>query len=122
VKYLEKSFPTAEYTEIADPNNPEATIRVPLLDKDGNVVHNKEALKAKQKPLDDGASIKLPDNPLDQIINHFGPDAVAEMTGRSKRLLIDERTGKREYKTRAGKGIPADKVNLAEKEACQAGK
>jgi hypothetical protein len=56
---------------------------VPVLDANGKPVRSKEALRMKEALLERLGDIHLPENPLDQIVNHFGSAKVAELTGRS---------------------------------------
>ena len=84
-QYLERSFPTVQYETYIDDNGDEQ-VRV-VLDSDGNPVHNQEAIAARDKMLTELGMTKFPDNPIDQIINKFGPDMVAEITGRKQRLI-----------------------------------
>lgn len=59
------------------------------------------AVQARQDLLAQVDALGLPNNPLDLLIDTLGgPDAVAEMTGRSKRLLRDE-GGKLRLQSRA---------------------
>jgi hypothetical protein len=118
---VDAAFPTALYQDVTDPNTGKVTSQI-VRDAEGNVVHSKAALALKQKVMDGISGLTLPDNPLDQFVNHFGGDRVAEMTGRKKRLMRNAKTGKTEYVKRAGDGVAADKVNLAEMEAFQSGK
>ncbi|HQB82241.1 MAG TPA: strawberry notch C-terminal domain-containing protein, partial [Candidatus Rifleibacterium sp.] len=47
----------------------------------------------RDKLLDELGSIRKIDGPLDMILNHFGPDAVAEITGRTTRVVWREVDG-----------------------------
>lgn len=118
-QWIERSFPTIQYEEVTDTGSGR-TIRVPV-ERDGELVHNEEAVAAKKALLDDISDLALPENPLDQLVNHFGHENVAELTGRSRRLNRD-RSGRTEYVTRASKGVPADRVNLHEMQQFQDGK
>ena len=46
----------------------------------------------KQELIDGLSALELPENPLDQLVNHFGERNVAELTGRTRRLIRDSRT------------------------------
>ena len=56
----------------------------------------------KQEVIDGLSALELPENPLDQLVNHFGERNVAELTGRTRRLIRDSR-GRVEYKASAGR-------------------
>jgi integrase len=53
-----------------------------LRTRQGNPVLNRQALQAREALLDKLASIRVPDGPLDQLLNYFGVDRVSEVTGR----------------------------------------
>jgi hypothetical protein len=65
------------------------------------------------------SDLVLPENPLDQIINYFGPQQVAEISGRRKRLIRDPRTNEVRYASRAPHGVPMSKINTHENEQFQ---
>jgi len=121
-QYLQKSFPVEQYQEVASPTDPTKTIRTKVLDKDGNPVLNKEAVAVRDEMLDRLSDLTIPDSPLDQILNNFGPAKVAEITGRSRRLIRDPKTGKREWLRRSSKGVPQSAVNTHEMDQFQSGK
>jgi hypothetical protein len=117
---VEHAFPTVRYTEASDPNNPDKTIKVVVTDADGNPVHSKEALAMKAKLLKELDKLTLPDNPLDQVINHFGPNRVSEITGRQKRLVRDE-SGRTHYVKRVD-GVSMERASQHEMESFQEGR
>lgn len=99
VNFVEKFFPvevwTTQYNPVTGKDEP-----VQVVDENGNPVLSKENLAAQQALLDRIADVSVPDNPLDAIVNHFGPGKVSEVTGRTKRL----EGGK--YEKRKIKGVP----------------
>src|SRR5262249_39245482 len=117
---IERGFPTTLYQDGTDPATGR-TYQVVVKDKDGNPVESREALRMKQALLDGLSSLHLPENPLDQIVNHFGEGAVAEITGRTRRLVRDRATGGRTYKKRAPNGVAMDRANIHEMEQFQRG-
>jgi predicted RNA methylase len=84
IQYLERSFPTQQYEEYTDENGD--TKMRPVVDSNGNPVENAEAVAAKNRLIARLGMLRFPDNPLDQIINKFGPKVVAEVTGRKQRI------------------------------------
>ncbi len=118
---VERGFPTTLYQDVTDPATGK-TIQVPVKDKNGNPAQSREALRMKQDLIDGLSALELPENPLDQLVNHFGERNVAELTGRTRRLIRDVRTGKVAYKKRAPEGVAMDKVNVYEMEQFQAGR
>src|SRR5260370_1951214 len=107
---IERGFPTQQYQDQTDPVS-QKTIQVPVL-KNGAPVHSKDALKMKQTLLDGLSALHLPENPLDQLVNHFGERNVAELTGRTRRLIRNSQTCKTEYKKRAPERVAMDRVNV----------
>jgi len=118
---VDRGFPTTLYQDVTDPATGK-TIQVPVKDAQGNIVQSKEALRLKQEVLDGLSALDLPENPLDQLVNHFGERNVAELTGRTRRLIRDARSGRVEYKKRAPEGIAMHRTNVYEMEQFQAGK
>src|SRR5437867_6807210 len=92
-----RSFTTTLYQDVTDPATGK-TIQVPVRDEDGNPVQSKEALRMKQQVIDSLSALEFPENPLDQLVNHLGDRNVAEITGRTRRLIRDRRTGRMEYR------------------------
>lgn len=137
---IDKSFPTQQFIEQQDPLTGKV-IKVPMKNKDGSPVQSKEALAMKKRLLESLSDLDLPDNPLDQLVNHFSLRSrelnepayeVAELTGRKKRLMKEigkhpttgkpYHTGKVGYVKRAPEGVPMKKINLHEMENFQSGK
>lgn len=117
---VERAFPVQLYEQKEDTAT-QTIITVAVIDKDGKPVQSLEAIRMRDELLAQLSDLVLPDNPLDQIINHFGTDRVAEITGRRKRLIREPITGEVRYVTRAPKGVPMAKINVHETELFQAG-
>ena len=83
--YVRNGFPVAAYQESRDDKGNK--IFVPVLDADDNPVFDREAIALRDSLLETLQQIRVPENPLDSIINAFGTDAVAEITGRSRRFV-----------------------------------
>lgn len=82
---LMKSFPINEYTEVEDERG---NIHSELvLDANGDPVISKKAVAMRDALIAELGMMKLPDGALDQILQAFGPEMVAENTGRSKRVI-----------------------------------
>ncbi len=118
---VDRGFPTTLYQDVTDPGTGK-TIQVPVRDAQGNTVQSKEALRMKQELIDGLSALELPENPLDQLVNHFGESNVAELTGRTRRLIRDSRTGQMQYKKRAPEGVAMDRTNVYEMEQFQCAK
>lgn len=83
--YVRNGFPVAAYEESVDSNGNK--IYVPVRDSEGNQVFDREAIALRDQLLSNLQHIRVPENPLDSIINAFGPDVVAEVTGRGRRFV-----------------------------------
>ena len=118
IQLVEKSFPTQEYERYRDEEGKERSR--PVTDSAGNPVQNKQALRMKEALIERLASVRVPQGPLDMVLDHFGVDVVAEVTGRGRRFVLkpDEKTGDRR---RVEDSRPGS-ANLAETDAFQSGK
>lgn len=85
IDMVRKSFPVAQYTDVIDENGKKQTVQV--MDSKGNPVENKEAVALRDALIKDLEQISVPDGPLEILVNHFGPDVVAEVTGRKQRVV-----------------------------------
>jgi hypothetical protein len=118
IRLVDNAFPTTRYTDATDHNG--KPIKVPVLDADGNPVQSAQAVAMKKALLEELDKLSLPDNPLDQIVNHFGPDKVAEITGRKKRLVRGA-DGKTRYVKRV-EGVSIEKASQHEMDSFQDGR
>src|SRR3546814_4654528 len=59
----------------------------PVFDADGNPVVSREAVERRDRLVEHLAALPSVQPALDQIVWHFGPEQVAEVTGRSKRVV-----------------------------------
>lgn len=86
-EYLENSFPMMLMTEVEDDDG---NVRMePVRDANGNAVVSQEALRLRDESLMTLAMLPAVDGILDAIIHAFGVDAVAEVTGRRRRVIVD---------------------------------
>ncbi|MER9274544.1 strawberry notch family protein [Mesorhizobium sp. M0643] len=83
--YLMHSFPTQLFEEYSDAEG--NVYSRPVHDEDGNPVQCREAVRRRDKMVERLASLPPVGSALDQIIHHFGTDTVAEVTGRSRRIV-----------------------------------
>lgn len=83
--YLEAAFPTRAMEIISDDDGNERSR--PRSDADGNPVHSEEALQIRADTLELLGAMPPIAPALDAVIERFGTDAVAEVTGRTKRLV-----------------------------------
>jgi hypothetical protein len=118
---IERGFPTQLYQDATDPASGK-TIQVAVTDDNGAPVQSQEALRMKQALVDGLSAVHLPENPLDQLVNHFREANVAELTGRTRRLIRDPGTGHVEYRKRAPEGVAMNHVNVHEMHRFQDGR
>lgn len=85
MEYLDRAFPTQQMQSYRDETGKEYSR--PLFGDDGQPVHNQQALQAKQDLMEQICAMPPIKTALDALIEHYGTDAVAEVTGRSKRLV-----------------------------------
>ncbi|MBL6851811.1 MAG: strawberry notch family protein [Alphaproteobacteria bacterium] len=83
--YLSHSFPTQLYEPFTDDEGNLASR--PVFDKDGNPVQSREAVRRRDRMIEHLAALAPVQGALDQIVQRFGTDRVAEVTGRSRRIV-----------------------------------
>ncbi len=86
--YLLNSFPTQLYEVYTDEDGNECSR--PMFDAAGNPVMNRAAETKRDAMIEHLAGLPAVPTALDQILHHFGTDAVAEVTGRSIRLVRED--------------------------------
>lgn len=116
-RLVESCFPVKCYQEQTDPHSG-TIVYVPVLDEKGGHLESRAALELKRELLDRLSILEVPEHPLDQLVNYFGTENVAEMTGRKKRL-IRTLSGRLEYRARQIPGVPNRLINLHEKNCFQ---
>jgi hypothetical protein len=83
--YLSHSFPTQLFELYSDDEG--NVLSRPAYDADGNPVISREALERRDRMIEHLASLPPVQGALDQILHRFGTDLVAEVTGRSRRIV-----------------------------------
>lgn len=112
LSYLEHSFPVQLFEPFTDGEGNLASR--PVFDGDGNPVLNREACRRRDQMIEGLAALPPVPGALDQIVQYFGSDAVAEVTGRSRRIV--PRTGNDGSVRFAVENRPAS-ANIAETHA-----
>lgn len=107
--YLTHSFPTQLFEEYSDAEG--NVYSRPVHDEDGNPVQCREAVRRRDEMIEKLASLPPVGSALDQVIQHFGTDTVAEVTGRSRRIV--KKTGRDGIDRLAVENRPGS-ANLAE--------
>jgi hypothetical protein len=91
LQFVEASFPTTLYEEYEDD---EGRVRSrPVKNAAGDFVECPEAVAARERLMLEVGAVSVPHGVLDQLLDHFGTDAVAEVTGRSRRFIRKEVDG-----------------------------
>ena len=85
IQMLEKSFPVELYEEYTDEDGRQRSR--PVLDKDGKPVLDKKAVQMRDNLIAELQQMKVPDGPLEMLLDAFGADNVAEVTGRTRRVV-----------------------------------
>ena len=87
--YLQNAFPTRMMQVFTDgEGNPRSE---PMVDAEGRPVHCQEAIAARDALLERLCAMPAVGSALDEIIRHFGTKMVAEVTGRTRRLVWNDR-------------------------------
>ncbi len=101
--YVRNGFPVVAHEQVKDANG--NVHWQPVTDSEGNPVFDQRAVAMRDALLETLTQIRVPENPLDSIVNAFGADQVAEITGRGRRFVqardaegnlrvVEERRGK----------------------------
>lgn len=86
VDYIRSGFPILQYEQYKEDDG---TLRSrPAKDSSGNPVISRAAEAQRDALLQTLSEIRIPDNPIDMVLNVFGPEAVAEVTGRHRRFIV----------------------------------
>ena len=82
--YLQHSFPVQLYEPFTDG---EGNLSSRPVFRDGQPVECREAVRRRDEMLEHLGSLPPVPGALDQVIQHFGTEMVAEVTGRSRRII-----------------------------------
>ena len=85
IEYLNHAFPVQLQEPFTDEDG--NLLSRPVRDADGNPVLSQEALARREALIEKLVALPAAPAALDQILHHFGEEAVAEVTGRSRRVL-----------------------------------
>lgn len=101
--YLQGAFPTA-LMEAIEGEDGEVTL-MPVM-KDGRPVHSQAALRLRDETVAGLAALPAVPSVLDALLDAFGTGAVAEITGRSRRVVLRE--GRRVVERRGASAARAE--------------
>jgi predicted RNA methylase len=113
IDYLKSAFPT-RMMRVFKGSDGEARSEL-MIDEDGNPVHSQTALQARDDLIERLCAMPPIPTALDELIRQFGTDAVAEVTGRTRRLVIDG-SGRQQVERRTARS------NIAEADAFMTGR
>jgi predicted RNA methylase len=109
--YLLHAFPVQLFETYTDEEGNERS--QPVFDEEGNAVLSQEALRQRQELIEQIAMLPPIPSALDQIIQHFGHENIAEVTGRSHRIVREVKDGRDRLVVQKR----SDSANLAETHA-----
>jgi protein-L-isoaspartate O-methyltransferase len=101
--YLQGAFPTALMETVVGED--ERVVLRPVM-KDGRPVHSQAALRLRDEAIAGLASLPAVPGVLDALLDAFGTGAVAEITGRSRRIVLRE--GRRVVERRGASAAKAE--------------
>lgn len=105
IELVTNAFPITKYEVYEDENGNKRSR--PVEDSEGNAVVSQEAVKLRDALIDKLQDVRVPEAPIDQIINEFGHKRVAEVTGRGRRVVKTKNNEKEEQK-RSTAGVLED--------------
>lgn len=85
--YIRNAFPVRQMRVFRGDDG--AVRSEPMTDEDGNPVLSRQAVAARDALIEDLCALPAIPTALDALIDHFGPDRFAEITGRSRRIIRD---------------------------------
>ena len=85
MEYLVRAFPTTLHEETV--NDEGKVIAVPVRDEDGRPVESQEAVEARDLLIAELGALPAMPSAIDILMHRFGHDEIAEVTGRSRRVL-----------------------------------
>ena len=104
IEFLAHAFPV----QLQEPFTDESgnLFSRPVFDGDGNPVLCQEAVARRDALIEKLAALPPVPSALDQIVQHFGHEAVAEVTGRSRRVLRSPMRAASAWRCAAGRRRP----------------
>ena len=91
LNYVQEHYPTIQHEKYTDDEGNEQT-RI-VYDSEGKPAQDPEALRAKGELIVMINDLPIPDSPLRLLLDHFGGDSIAEITGRKRRIYTNPTIG-----------------------------
>lgn len=85
IGFFRNAFPVQAYEEYEDENGTKRSR--PVTDSNGNPVLDKKAVALRDSMIEEMQQMKVPEGPLEMLFDAFGVDQVAEVTGRTRRIV-----------------------------------
>ena len=111
IDYLDRAFPTRQMEVFTDDTGTKRSR--PMVDAAGHPVTNPEAEAARQALIEHLCALPPIKSALDAILERFGHDRVAEVTGRTKRL-VSTADGRQKLETRSTRTSQAEAAAFME--------
>lgn len=105
IDYLERAFPTRQMQVFKDDTGTPRSL--PMTDEHGHPVYNPEAEAARADLIEKLCAMPPIMSALDALLEHFGHDNVAEVTGRTKRLITAS-NGRQKLESRSARTSQAE--------------
>ena len=105
IDYLERAFPTRQMQVFKDDTGTPRSL--PMVDERGDPVYNPEAETARAELIEKLCAMPPIMSALDALLEHFGHDTIAEVTGRTKRLVTGS-DGRQKLESRSARTSRAD--------------
>jgi len=105
IQLVARAFPVAQYETYTDDDGKEGIRQVK--DSNGLPVMNREAMARRDEMIEELRHFEVPDSPLQMIVDVFGAEKVAEITGRTQRVVTGT-DGKRKVEKRSAANVAAD--------------
>ena len=105
IDYLERAFPTRQMRVFKDDTGTPRSL--PMVNDDGHPVYNPEAQAARDALIEKLCAMPPIMSALDALLEHFGHDNVAEVTGRTKRLITAS-DGRQKLESRSARTSQAE--------------
>ncbi|MCK9544664.1 MAG: strawberry notch family protein, partial [Novosphingobium sp.] len=103
--YLTRAFPTRQMQLFTDDTG--QTRSEPMHDENGNPVYNPDAEAARDRLIEHICALPPIKSALDGLLEYFGHERVAEITGRTKRLITTA-NGAQKLESRSARSAQAD--------------
>ena len=114
IDYLMAAFPTRQMRVFTDAEGNRRS--EPMSDDEGQPVHSRAALRARDELVEQLCALPPIGTALDTLIERFGTEAVAEVTGRTRRLVVrSDGRQKLESRTARSNLVEADAFMRGEK-------